>query len=125
MSGKVVLLRVIEPVYKDVEWLGVAEIVRGAAREEAEQLLAKYVDCAKAAANVIPETIIREGEPAHEIFDLVRKDEDIAVLVLAAGSTERGPGPLISDLARTAGTYPLPIAIVPAHLTEEELDALS
>jgi hypothetical protein len=39
MSGKVVLLRVIEPAYKDVEWLGVAEIVRGVAREEAEQLL--------------------------------------------------------------------------------------
>jgi hypothetical protein len=32
---------------------------------------------------------------------------------------------LISDLARTAGAYPIPIVIVPAHLSERELDALS
>ena len=29
------------------------------------------------------------------------------------------------DLARTAGTYPVPVVIVPANLSEAELDALS
>ena len=47
------------------------------------------------------------------------------MLVLAAGSSQTGPGPLIAELGRTAGTYPLPVVIVPAHLSEDELDALS
>ena len=47
------------------------------------------------------------------------------MLVLAAGSSQKGPGPLVGELGRTAGTYPLPVVIVPAHLNEEELDALS
>jgi hypothetical protein len=31
----------------------------------------------------------------------------------------------VSELARTAGAYPVPIVIVPAHLGDAELDALS
>jgi hypothetical protein len=56
---------------------------------------------------------------------VIQGDEDIAILVLAAGSTEIGPGALVSDLARTAGTYPIPVVIVPSHLSDQELDALS
>ena len=71
------------------------------------------------------ETFVREGDPAEQIFELIREDDDVALLVLAAGSTEKGPGRLVSDLARTAGTYPVPVVIVPAHLTDSELVALS
>jgi hypothetical protein len=28
-------------------------------------------------------------------------------------------------LGKTAGTYPIPVAIVPGHLSDEELDAMS
>jgi hypothetical protein len=31
----------------------------------------------------------------------------------------------VSGLAKTAGAYPIPVAIVPGHLTDEELDAMS
>jgi nucleotide-binding universal stress UspA family protein len=125
IGGKVVLLRVIEPIYRNVEWLGVAETLQATARQEAQELLGKYTERASRLVNITPEAVIREGHPAEEIFRLIREDEDVAVLVLAAGSTQLGPGPLVSDLARTAGTYPIPISIVPAHLSYEELDALS
>jgi nucleotide-binding universal stress UspA family protein len=69
--------------------------------------------------------VIREGEAAEEILKLIEEDEDIAVLMLAAGIDTEGPGPLVSHLGSTAGTFPIPVAIVPGHLTDEELDAMS
>jgi hypothetical protein len=47
------------------------------------------------------------------------------MLVLAAGASHDNPGVLVADLARSAGSYPVPVVIVPAHLSDEELDALS
>ena len=49
-----------------------------------------------------------------------------AVLVLAAGISKEGPGPLVSSLAGAgAGAFPIPITIVPGHLKDEDLDALA
>ena len=59
------------------------------------------------------------------MFDLIEEDEDIAVLVLAAGTAKEGPGPLVASLANTADNYPIPVAIVPGHLSDEELDTMS
>ena len=66
------------------------------------------------------------GERAEEIIELIREDEDISFLVLAAGSSKEGPGPLVSTLAgRAASTFPIPIVVVPGGLTDEEIDALA
>src|SRR5215469_1881735 len=46
------------------------------------------------------------------------EDADISVLVLAAGVGTEGPGPLVSHLLATAGAFPIPVAIVPGHLTD-------
>ena len=45
--------------------------------------------------------------------------------MLAAGIGSEGPGPLVATIGRTAGDFPIPVAIVPGHLTDEEIDALS
>ena len=121
IGATVVLLRVIEPSYGEVGWLAVTDLMR----EEAQQLLNKHAQRAQEIAGILPETLVCEGSPAQQLLNVIQHDEDIAILVLAAGSTEIGPGALVSDLARTAGTYPIPVVIVPAHLTDEELDALS
>ena len=76
-------------------------------------------------AGITPECVIREGEVSGEILRLIEEDEDIAILVLAAAADNEGPGPLVSSLGKTAGSFPVPIAIVPGHLTDEELDAMS
>ncbi len=62
---------------------------------------------------------------SEEILKLIDEDEDIAILVLAAGTGKEGPGPLVATLGKTAGTFPIPIAVVPGHLADEELDAMS
>jgi nucleotide-binding universal stress UspA family protein len=125
VGAKVVLLRVLEPAYRGFGLLGVADIMRTEAQQEAQELLDKYASRARSVTEVSPETLIREGDAAQEIFKIIEADADIAFLVLAAGFSSKGPGPLVADLARTAGTYPIPIIIVPAHLSDAELDALS
>ena len=74
---------------------------------------------------VMPQRVIREGGKAQEVLNLIEDDEDIAALVLAAATSKEGPGPLVSSLAKNAGNFPIPVAIVPGHLSDEELDALS
>jgi nucleotide-binding universal stress UspA family protein len=74
---------------------------------------------------VMPQRVIREGDKAQEVLNLIEDDEDIAALVLAAATSKEGPGPLVSRLAKNAGDFPIPVAIVPGHLSDEELDALS
>ena len=73
------------------------------------------------------EEVIREGKKAEEIIKLIDEDEDIAILVLGAAADAKGPGPLVSSLAagKVAGTFPIPITIVPGDLTLEDLRALA
>src|ERR1700755_2359210 len=74
---------------------------------------------------VMPQRVIREGEKTQEVLNLIEDDEDIAILVLAAATDKEGPGRLVSSVSKTAGDFPIPVAIVPGHLSDEELDAMS
>jgi nucleotide-binding universal stress UspA family protein len=123
-SGLIMLL-VIEPHDRHQQWLGVADIMRAEAHEAANAVLDRFAARANGAAGLTPERVIRDGERAQEILELIDEDEDIAILVLAAGAAVDGPGPLVDTLGKSAGTFPIPIAIVPGHLSDEELDALS
>jgi nucleotide-binding universal stress UspA family protein len=125
IGGGVVMLNVIETEDRNQQWLGVADIMRAEAHEQANAVLDRYAARANGIAAITPERVIREGDKVQEILDLIEEDEDIAVLTLAAGTGKEGPGPLVASLGKTAGTFPIPIAIVPGHLGDEELDAMS
>ena len=125
IGGGVVMLRVIGTQDRNQQWLGVADIMKAEANEEAKAALDRAVDRARKVARIKPERVVREGDPATEILGLIEHDEDIAALILAAGTGSEGPGPLVSSLSNTAGEFPIPVAIVPGHLSDEELDALS
>ena len=124
-AGAVTLLFVIEPEAPQ-GFAGVEDLMRAEAREQAQATLAKFAARTRDLANLDPEMVIREGKRADEVRNLIESDEDIAVLVLAAGTGTEGPGPLVMSLAaRGAGTFPVPITIVPGTLTEEQLDAIA
>ena len=107
-------------------WLGVESIMRAEAEEEARKRMFHFVDRVRAAAGIDPEMMIREGARSDELVKLIEEDEDIAILVLAAGTGSEGPGPLVSNLAgKVSGTFPVPITIVPGNLTDPEIDALA
>jgi nucleotide-binding universal stress UspA family protein len=124
-GANVVMLRVVETKDRNQQWLGVADIMRAEAHEEANAVLAKFGARANGIAGITPEQVLREGETAQEILSLIEEDEDISVLVLAAGTGKEGPGPLVSDMGKTIGSFPIPVAIVPGHLSDDELDAMS
>jgi nucleotide-binding universal stress UspA family protein len=125
IGGAVVLLRVIETEDRNQQWMGVADIMRAEAHEEANAALDRAGSRANGIAGITPERVIREGDKSQEILKLIDEDEDIAILVLAAGTGKEGPGPLVSSLGKTAGTFPIPIALVPGHLADEDLDAMA
>jgi nucleotide-binding universal stress UspA family protein len=119
------MLRVIETHDHSQQWLGVADIMRAEAHEEANAVLDRHAARSAAITGVMPQRVIREGDKAEELLKLIEDDEDIALLVLAAGLGPEGPGPLVSSVSRTAGEFPIPIAIVPGHLSDEDLNAMS
>jgi nucleotide-binding universal stress UspA family protein len=125
VGAGLVMLRVIETGDHNQQWLGVADIMKQEAHEEANAALEKFASRANGIAGVTPERVVREGSTADQILKLLEEDEDIAILVLAAATGKDGPGPLVSGIGKTAGDYPIPVAIVPGHLTDEEIDALA
>jgi nucleotide-binding universal stress UspA family protein len=124
-GGGVVMLRIIETEEQNQQWLGVADIMRAEARDEADAALDRAAGRANGIAAITPERVIREGDPAEQILDVIDGDVDIALLVLAANPGAEGPGPLITTMAGLAGSFPIPVTIVPGDLSDAEIDALS
>jgi nucleotide-binding universal stress UspA family protein len=124
-GGGVVMLRIIETEDQNQQWLGVAEVMRAEAHEEANAALDRAAGRANGIAAITPERVIREGDPAEQILDVIDKDVDIAKLVLAANPGAEGPGPLITMMANTVGSFPIPVTIVSGDLSDAEIDALS
>jgi nucleotide-binding universal stress UspA family protein len=124
-GASVLMLLVIEPHDRHQQWLGVADIMKAEAHEAANAILDQFAIRANGIAGITPERVVRDGEKAQEVLDLIEVDEDIAILVLAAGTGKEGPGPLVADLGKTVNSFPIPVAIVPGHLSDEDLDALS
>lgn len=125
VGGGVVMLRVIDTQDRNQQWLGVAEVMRAEAEDDANAALDRASGRANGIAAITPERVIREGDPVEQILDVIDKDVDIALLVLAASGGAEGPGPIITMLAYNAGTFPIPITIVPGNLSDLDIDALS
>ncbi len=124
-GASVIMLRVIETQDRNQQWLGVADIMRAEAHEEANAVLDRHAARASSITGVMPERVIREGEKGQELLKLIEEDEDIAVLVLAAATGKEGPGPMVASLSKNAGEFPIPVGIVPGHLSDEDLDTMS
>ena len=124
-KSQIVMLRVIEPGERNQQWLGVADIMKQEALEAANKEFDKYAERAKKITKLEPDRVIREGVTSEEIVKLIDEDQDIGILVLAAGTGKEGPGPLVTNLGKTAGAFPIPVAIVPGHLSDDDLDTMS
>ena len=125
VGGEVVMLRIIEIEDQNQQWLGVADIMRAEAHEEANAALDRASGRANGIAAITPERVIREGDSTEQLLDVIDQDVDIAMLVLAANPGPEGPGPIITIMAKTVGTFPIPVTIVPGNLSDADIDALS
>lgn len=127
-NGQISLLYVIEPQAFH-QWMGVRQAQLDEETNKAKALFRLHRrKLNNAGFDAIPvEEIILEGKKADEIVKLIDDDEDIGVLVLGAASDASGPGPLVSSLAagKLAGSFPIPIVIVPGALGLEDLKAMA
>ncbi len=123
-GGGVAILSVIAPEEFN-HWIGVGDLMRQEARERIEAHFEVFAKWMRDKQGIDPELVIREGEGATEIIAHVQDDPEIGVLVLGAASSKKGPGPLVTQLTRNAGTLPVPITIVPGDLSKERLEAIT
>jgi nucleotide-binding universal stress UspA family protein len=106
-------------------WIGVGEVMREEARERIHAHFEVFAKWMRDKQGVDPELVIREGEVVPEIIAQIMEDAEIGVLVLGAGTDKKGPGPLVTQLSRSAGALPIPITIVPGDLSKEKLEAIT
>jgi len=119
-----VLLYVIEP--SDFQhWLGVEKIMREEAQATASAALDAFAATVRQSLGIEPELVIREGKPTEEIHKVIEQDQDIAILVLAAGASKEGPGPLVASIAGKGAAFPIPVTVVPQNLSDEEIESLA
>jgi len=124
-DGIVTLLYVVLPADFQ-QWAGVERMMRDEALQEAERQLHEVAKTVNDILGAMPELIIREGRAADEIRSLVKDDRAISILVLAAGTSKEGPGPLVSLIAGpAANAYPIPVTVVPGNLTEDQIDSIA
>lgn len=123
-GGVVVLLYVIEP--GDFQhWLGVEKIMREEAQAAAHAALDMHATKVRSRLGIEPELVVREGKPTEQIHQLIEDDQDIAILVLAAGAAKEGPGPLVASIAGKNAAFPIPVTVVPQNLSDEEIASLA
>ena len=122
-GGSLILLFVIDNSdFQQI--LGVGEIMRSEAQDRAQAALEKFAATVRMDQGIEPETSIREGETTAELISLIEEDQDIAILVLAAGSGKEGPGPLVQSLAGRS-QFPIPVTVIPAAMSDEDIDAVT
>lgn len=123
-GGGVVMLYIVAPE-EFQHWIGVGEMMRAEARDVAEERLSSLAHEVQSVAGVLPEFVIREGVARDEVLAQIRDDPEIGVLVLGAGTSGDGPGPLVSSLAgRMSGDLTVPVTVVPGGMTLERIDAV-
>lgn len=123
-GGGVEVLAVIPPEEFN-HWIGVSDIMRSEARERIEVHFEVFAKWMRDRQGIDPELVIREGEPIQEILAQVKDDPEIGVLVLGAGTDKKGPGPLVTQLTKNAGSLLIPMTIVPGDLSKERLEAIT
>jgi nucleotide-binding universal stress UspA family protein len=121
-GGTVVLMSVIAK--PEFIGLGVEDVLRAEAVEEAERNLDARLARVRDIGDVRTETVVREGSGPEEIEAVIARDTGIAILVLAASKSADGPGPLVTHFAARANVLPIPLTIVPGHMTDEEVIAI-
>ncbi|KKB07872.1 universal stress protein [Devosia chinhatensis] len=121
-GGTVVLMSVV--AQPEFIGMGVEDVLRAEAVEEAERNLDMRLARVREIGDVRAESVIREGNGAEQIEDVIARDKDIAILVLAASKSPEGPGPLVTHFAARANVLPIPLTIVPGRMSDEEIIAI-
>ena len=123
-GGGVEVLSIIPPEEFN-HWIGVADLMRAEAKERIEVHFEVFAKWMREKQGIDPSLVIREGEVVPEILAQISDDPEIGVLVLGASTDKNGPGPIVTQLSKNAGSLPIPITVVPGDLSKERLEAIT
>lgn len=123
-GGGVEVLSIIPPEEFN-HWIGVADLMRAEAKERIEVHFEVFAKWMRDKQGIDPTLVIREGEVVPEILAQISDDSEIGVLVLGASTDKKGPGPIVTQLSKNAGSLPIPITVVPGDLSKERLEAIT
>lgn len=109
-----------------VQWGGVQAAIEEEQQLRIEAQVAEALAELPGGEGVRPGAIlIRAGEPAALVRDLLTERGDIAALVLGAAPAG-DPGPLVAAFTGSdSGKLPCPVLLIPGGLSDERLEALS
>ena len=123
-GGGVEVLSIIPPEEFN-HWFGVGDLMRAEARERIEVHFEVFAKWMRDRQGVNPSLVIKEGEVVPEILAQISEDPEIGILVLGASTDKKGPGPIVTQLSKNAGSLPIPITVVPGDLSKERLEAIT
>ena len=123
-GGGVEVLSIIPPEEFN-HWIGVGDLMRAEAKERIEVHFEVFAKWIRDRQGVNPSLVIREGEVVPEILAQISEDPEIGILVLGASTDKKGPGPIVTQLSKNAGSLPIPITVVPGDLSKERLEAIT
>lgn len=124
-GGRVAMLYVMEPADYQ-EWVGVSNLMRDEARQQAEAIMQKMAGEVQKHAGSFPILHFREGDRQDEVLKLIDEEPSISILVLGAATGPKGPGPLITSLtSKQVGKLRIPITIVPGNLSDADIESIA
>ena len=123
-GGGVEVLSIIPPEEFN-HWIGVGDLMRAEARERIEVHFEVFAKWMRDRQGVNPSLVIKEAEVVPEILAQISEDPEIGILVLGASTDKKGPGPIVTQLSKNAGSLPIPITVVPGDLSKERLEAIT
>jgi nucleotide-binding universal stress UspA family protein len=127
-GGTVAVLQVLAPAVFE-HWSGVRDEIERQAHESALEAAAAFTPLVQAETGRDPEVIlVRADDTRDALRKAISADKGIKILVLAAATGGRSPGPLVASIAREGvrwGGRNLPVTIVPGDLSDAEIDDLA
>ena len=123
-GGGVEVLSIIPPEEFN-HWIGVGDLMRAEARERIEVHFEVFAKWMRDRQGVNTSLVRKEGEVVPEILAQISEDPEIGILVLGASTDKKGPGPIVTQLSKNAGSLPIPITVVPGDLSKERLEAIT
>ena len=121
-NGRVAMVYVTEPTGFG-DWMGVNQLMKDEARQQAEATMQKMATEVSKLSGKMPILYFREGDRRDELLNLIQEEPGISILVLAASTSPKGPGPLVSALTgKYVSKMRVPVTIVPGNLTPEDIE---
>lgn len=107
-------------------WGNVEQRMRAELRAQAEKLVWNVAKNINDINGHIPAIYLEEGDLHSVLIDVINKDLEIRMLILAGTTGSHGPGPMVSYFTgKGLGKLRVPVAVVPSHLKSQDIDYIT